>query len=496
MAGTTVTVGVDIGTSGTKGIAVTADGRVVASATAEYPLLTPRPGWSEQHPEDWWDATAKVLRSVTATPGLEIAAVGLSGQMHGSVFLDADDQVIRPALLWNDARTGAECAEIDRRLGRERVIEITGNPASAGMQAPKILWLRNHEPEHYARIGAVLLPKDFIRVRLTGGRMTDASDASGTLLVDLEARQWADEMLTGLEVPRAWLPEIVESAEVTGRITEDAARVTGLPSGTPVVAGGADNACAALGAGIATSGSGACSIGTSGTVFVHNDRPAHDPEGRLNAFCAAVPGGWHLMGVILSAGGCLRWLRDTLGAGHDFTALIDEGLTAPPGADGLFFLPYLAGERSPHMDPDARGAWIGLSLAHGRPHLIRAAIEGVGFAFGDCVGRMRTLGAAPRQLAVVGGGARHAGWRHMLEAQLDVPLQVLGGEEGPALGAALLAQVGAGMHRDVADACAACVATPVAAEPPDADLTRLYAGLQRRYGALYPALKAGGAFAA
>jgi xylulokinase len=503
---TAATIGVDVGTSATKGVLVAEDGRLLASASAGYPLLTPRPGWTEQHPEDWWRAAAEVLRRLTASaPDAEVAGVGLSGQMHGSVFLDGAGEVLRPALLWNDARTGAECAEIERRLGgRERVVAITGNRASAGFQAPKILWLRANEPDAYARVARVLPPKDHVRLRLTGEVATDAADASGTLLLDLATRRYSQEMLDALEVPRAWLPDVFEGVEVTSRVTAGAAALTGLPAGVPVVAGGGDNACAAVGAGILGQGQGAVSLGTSGVVFLRSDRPVTDPQGALNAFCDAA-GGWHLMGVVLSAGGALRWFADAVAgaeaeilrrAGVDpFAALVDQALALPPGADGLLFLPYLAGERSPHMDPQARGAWVGLSLAHDRRHMLRAVVEGVGYALADCLERMRGLGLEPARLALVGGGARNPAWRRLLATQLRAGLAAPSSEEGPALGAAILARVGAGMDADLASAAARVVPGGTQPVDPDRELEGVYRALHARYGALYPALKAAGAFA-
>jgi xylulokinase len=500
------TIGIDIGTSGAKGVLLTADGQVLARAGAGYPLLTPRPGWTEQNPEDWWQASVEVLRRLSAAaPGHAIAGVGLSGQMHGSVFLDTEDRPIRPALLWNDARTHAACAEIERRVGAERVIAITGNRASTGMQAPKLLWLRAHEPEAAARVARLLLPKDFIRLRLAGVHATDAADASGTLLLDLRSRGWSEEMLAALEVPRRLLPEVFESPEPTGRISAEAAALTGLPAGKPVVAGGGDNACAAIGTGLIEEGHGVCSLGTSGTLFVHSMTPRLDPEGALNAFCDAVPGGYHLMGVILSAGGALQWFRERIVAGEadllaangldPFAVLLSAAEAVPPGAEGLLFLPYLAGERSPHMDPHARGAFAGLSLAHHRGHLVRALIEGVGFAFADCLLRMRSLGIEPPAVMLTGGGAKAELWRSILAAQLKVPLTTATAAEGPALGAAILAQVGAGLHPDLPSAVRAAVPPAPELQAAEADLMERYAALHTRYRALYPALKAAGAFA-
>jgi xylulokinase len=503
MARIVATVGIDVGTSGTKGVLLAEDGRVLSRRTVPYPLLTPRPGWTEQDPEAWWGAARDVLRHLTAAPDVAIVGVGLSGQMHGSVFLDRENRVIRPALLWNDARTAEECREIERRVGAERVIAITGNRASAGFQAPKILWLRRHEPEAHARLARVLLPKDLLRLRLTGEVATDASDASGTLLLDLATRRYSPEMVEALGIPPAWLPHVHESTEVTGRVAEQAAAETGLPAGTPVVAGGGDNACAAIGAGIIAEGQGAVSLGTSGTLFLRGERLLVEPEGALNAFCDAA-GGWHLMGVILNAGGALRWFADAVAgleaealrrAGLDpFAVLVDQALALPEGAKGLLFLPYLAGERSPHNDPQARGAWVGLSLAHDRRHMLRALLEGVGHAFADCLERMRALGLEPQQLQLVGGGARNPAWRRLLATQLRVELATPAAEEGPALGAAILARVGIGIDPELATAVARVV--PADAEMTEPDLTgeaKLRA-LHARYQKLYPALRSAGLF--
>ena len=350
-------IGLDVGTSGVKAILVAADGAVVASAGAEYPLLTPRPGWTEQEPEDWWRASCAALRRLRAAAPGPIAALGLTGQMHGAVFLAADGQVIRPAILWNDQRTAAECAEIERRVGAERLRAIAGNPALTGFQAPKALWLRRHEPEAYARVRHLLLPKDFVRFRLTGDFASDASDAAGTLLLDLAARDWSAELLGALEIPRDWLPRVHEGPEVTGRVSAAGAAASGLPEGLPVVAGGGDNAAAAVGCGVVRPGTGLVSLGTSGVVFVASAGLEIDPGGALHAFCHAVPGRYHLMGVVLSAGGSLRWYREAIGAppaeggGDPYDALMTAAAAVAPGAEGLFFLPYLAGERTPHMDP-------------------------------------------------------------------------------------------------------------------------------------------------
>ncbi|WP_027135507.1 xylulokinase [Geminicoccus roseus] len=498
MTRTRATIGIDVGTSAVKGLLVATDGRVLASAFRDYPLLTPAPGWTEQDPEAWWQATVAVLREL-AGHDAELVGLGLAGQMHGSVFLDGQDQVIRPALLWNDGRTGQQVLQIERTVGRERLIEITGNAASAGMQAPKILWLRDHEPDAYARLAKVLLPKDFVRLRLTGEYVADAADASGTLLFDLAARSWSEELLAALDIPPAWLPDVVESPDHAGNLTDEAARATGLPAGLPVAAGAGDNAGAALGAGVVRPGQGVLSIGTSGTIFVHADQAMRDPNGALNGFCAAVPGGWHLMGVILAAGGALRWYRDAVAfderrqAGQDnkdvYDLLLAEAAEIEPGADGLFFLPYLSGERSPHMDAAARGAWIGLTLSHDRRHMVRALLEGVGFAFRDCLVRMRAEGASFDELVAVGGGAKSPAWRQMLADQLGLPLVVPAAEEGPAMGGAILASVAGGVHPDVEHAVAAMIRPPAKRTEPDPERAARYAALHEHYAALYPALR-------
>jgi xylulokinase len=497
-------IGLDVGTSGAKGILIGADGAVVGSAARDYPLLTPRPGWTEQEPDAWWRACCKVLRELVAAAPARIVGIGLTGQMHGAVFLDGEGRVIRPALLWNDQRTASECAEIEARVGPARLRAIAGNPALAGFQAPKILWLRNHEPEAYAQVRQVLLPKDFVRFRLTGGRATDASDAAGTLLLDLAQRDWSVELLGALEIPRSWLPRVHEGPEVTGSVSAEGAGATGLAEGLPVVAGGGDNAAAAVGCGAVHPGTGLVSLGTSGVVFVPTADLRIDRSGALHAFCHAVPGRYHLMGVILSAGGALRWYLDAIapeqGAkaradGRDpFEMLLREAAEVPPGADGLFFLPYLAGERTPHMDPDARGAWLGLTLAHSRRHLLRALIEGVSFGLKDALELMRAAGVRPASLQALGGGGRSSHWRRILAAVFDLPLQRLAVEEGPAMGAALLAQVGVGIHRSVEAAVAATVRSYGPIEAPEPELARRYGEVYARYRQLYPALKAAGVF--
>jgi xylulokinase len=478
-------IGVDVGTSGTRALAVTTDGELVAEANRPHELLTPRPGWSEQDPGEWWDATQAALAEVAAAAE-DVVGLGLTGQMHGSVFLDAVGEVIRPALLWNDQRTAAECAEITERVGAERLLEIAGNPALTGFQAPKVLWLARHEPDAYARVASVLLPKDYVRLRLTGEHATDASDAAGTLLLDVRARDWSPAILDALEIPREWMPAVHEGPEVAGTLRDDLAAELGLPRSLPVAAGGGDNAAAAVGVGVVREGSLSSSIGTSGVIFSHRDAFAPDPSGRVHAFCHAVPGAWHLMSVTLSAGGSLSWWRDQLGS--DFDALVAEAAAVEPGAEGLVFLPYLTGERTPHLDPDARGGFVGLTVRHGRGHLTRAVMEGVAFSMRDGLEIMRDLGTPDDDVRAVGGGARSPLW---LQLQADVygrPIRRTVIDEGPAYGAALLAGVAAGAFADVGDAAARVRLREEVTEP-DPERARRYEELYGVYASLYPALR-------
>ena len=430
--------------------------------------------------------------------GHHIVGIGLTGQIHGSVFLDERDRSIRPALLWNDARTGSECDELERRVGAERLREITGNPALAGFQAPKILWLRNHEPTRFAKVCKIMLPKDYVRFRLTGEFATDVSDVAGTLLLDLERRDWSSVILDATEIPRKWLPSVCEGPDVTDGLHKEASKRTGIPLGTPVVAGGGDNAASAVGAGVVRSGTGLLSLGTSGVVFVHSNAAKADPVGAIHACCHAVPSRYHLMGVILSAGGALRWYRDTLASeemsaagrlGRDpYELLCEEATAVPAGAEGLFFLPYLAGERTPHMNPYARCAWIGLSLAHGRPHLVRSILEGVGFALKNSLVRIQALDVSLDELQAVGGGMQNPLWRKILSSVLDVPLRRLEVEQGAPFGAALLASVGSGVFSDVDEAIASAVRVKDDVEAPDPDLAAIYADLYGKFVRLYPGL--------
>ncbi len=470
-------VGIDVGTTGVKGLAIDPAGAVLARAEAEYALRTPRPGWAEQDPADWWEATESVLRELRASGGAP-AGIGLSGQMHGLVVLDGQDQVLRPAILWNDQRTGAECAEIERTVGLERLIELTGNRALPGFTAPKLLWLRRHEPELYARISRVLLPKDYVRLRLAGQHATDVSDASGTLLLDVAHRRWSDELLETLDLDPAWLPPALESPAPSGETAD----------GVPVAAGAGDQAAGAVGVGVDRRGPVSVVLGTSGVVFAALDEFAADRKARVHAFCHAIPAMWHAMGVMLSAAGSLRWLRDVAGSGTNYDTLVAQAGLWPAGAEGLVFLPYLAGERTPHVDPDARGAFVGLSVRHDRGALVRAVLEGVAFGLRDSLDLVSELGGQPELGRVSGGGARSELWLRIVASALELPLQRVAVDEGAAFGAALLAGVAAGVWSDVHDAVAATVRGGDTIEPVP-DWVEVYGEQRQRYRALYPALE-------
>jgi xylulokinase len=454
-----VLVGLDVGTTGVKAVALSPDGDVLASASAEYELSTPQPGFAEQDPEDWWRAAQSCLER------LPQGHVGLSGQMHGLVVLDASDRVLRPAILWNDQRTGAECAEIEARVGLERLIELTGNRALTGFTAPKILWLRTHEPETYAQIRHVLLPKDYVRLRLTGQHAIDAADASGTLLFDVAGRRWSEEVCAALEIPLEWLPPAHESTEI---------------------AGAGDQAAGALGVGIVDPGPVSVVLGTSGVVFSVLPAYAPDAQARVHVFCHAVPGTWHAMGVMLSAAGSFAWLRRAVGA--DYGLLDVEAARWPPGTEGLLFAPYLAGERTPHADPDARGAFTGLSLRHDRGALARATLEGVGYGLRDSLELLRELGVRPEVGRASGGGAASDLWLQIVASVLGLPLERTETEDGAAFGAALLAGVREGVFADAADAVARCVRVRDRIEP-NPDWSAAYEQGYERYRLLYPTLR-------
>jgi xylulokinase len=448
-----VLIGLDVGTSGVKGVAIEEDGTVAAVAEESYALSTPQPGWAEQDPDDWWRASQRVLAQ------LPEGLIGLAGQMHGLVVLGPRDEVLRPAILWNDQRTGLECEEIERRIGLERLLELTGNRAMPGFTAPKLLWLQRHEPDVHAQIRHVLLPKDYVRWRLTGERTIDVADASGTLLFDVAHRRWSEEVCGALEVPLDWLPSAYESTEV---------------------ATAGDQAAGALGVGIAAPGALSIVLGTSGVVFAV--LPRFEVDARLHVFCHAVPGTWHAMGVMLSAAGSLSWFRDVVGA--EYGALDVEATRWDPGVEGLLFAPYLAGERTPHIDPAARGAFTGLSLRHDRGALARAVMEGVAFGLRDSLELLRELGVEAHVGRVSGGGARSDLWVRVVASVLRLPVERMQLEEGAAYGAALLAGVRAGVFADVADAVGRCVRIRETIEP-EWDYEDAYA----RFRSLYPTLK-------
>ncbi len=494
-------LGIDVGTTSTRVLVIDERGVVRGSHATEYPLSTPRPNWAEQDPHDWWEATITAVRAAMDRAGIggdAIAGVGLSGQMHGSVFLDAADEVIRPALLWCDQRTAKQCAWITETVGADDVVTETLNPVLTGFQAPKIIWLRDEEPEAWARLRRVLLPKDYVRLRLTGEYATEVSDASGTSLLNVRERRWSQVMLERLELPEQWLPAVYESQEVSGAISARAAALTGLAEGTPVVGGGGDQAAGAVGNGIVRAGVVSVSTGTSGVVFAHLDEPVVDEELRTHTFCHAVPGKWHVMGVMLSAGGSLRWLRDELcpaevevaaRAGVDaYELMTAEAATAPVGCEGLVFLPYLTGERTPYANPNARGVFFGLSLRHGRPHLIRAVLEGVAYGLRDSLQIIEAMGVEITQVRASGGGARSPLWRQIQTDVTGYPHSIINVDEGPAYGAALLAGVGAGLYGSVGEACDATIHI---VDTPEVDEVshRLYAGYYRLYRRLYRQLE-------
>ncbi|MFL5937307.1 MAG: xylulokinase [Gaiellaceae bacterium] len=454
-------VGVDVGTTAVKAVAIDTDGNVLTREEESYELSTPQPGWAEQDPDDWVRAAERALSRLDAT------SVGFSGQMHGLVALGEDDAPLRPAILWNDQRTGAECAEIEQRIGLERLIELTGNRALTGFTAPKLLWLRAHEPDVYARIRSILLPKDYVRLKLLGERAIDVADASGTLLFDVAQRRWSDEVLDALEVPREWLPPVHES---------------------PAIAGAGDQAAGALGVGVTGPGPVSVVLGTSGVVFGVLERFEADAEARVHVFCHAVPGTWHAMGVMLSAAGSLQWLHDAVAPDASFETLMDEAATWPPGCEGLLFAPYLAGERTPHADPDARGAFTGLSLRHDRGALVRAVLEGVAYGLRDALELLRALGVRPQVGRISGGGARSTLWREIVASVLDLPLETVAVEEGAAYGAALLAGCRDGTFSDPRSAAERCVRATGRTDPQPSWVTA-YADGYERFRRLYPALR-------
>lgn len=494
-------MGIDLGTSGTKTVLFDREGTVVASSSAEYPLYQEKNGWAEQDPQDWWQAASDTIADVIERTGIdagEIRGVGISGQMHGLVMLDAGGNILRRSIIWCDQRTAAECAEITEKVGARRLIEITANPALTGFTASKILWVRNHEPELYARCAHILLPKDFIRYKLTGDFATEVSDASGMQLLDVPGRCWSGEVLEKLEIDRALLPKVYESPEVTGVISEEAGKITRLKPGTPVVGGAGDNAAAAVGTGVVRDGKAFTTIGTSGVVFAHTDKLAIDPKGRVHTFCCAVPGAWHVMGVTQAAGLSLKWYKDNFcadevqtarGLGVDPYYILDkQAARSPIGANRLLYLPYLMGERTPHLDPDCRGVFFGLSGMHTKYDLLRAVMEGVTYSQRDSVEILREMGVTTDEMLACGGGGSSALWRQMLADTYNCPVKTVKSKEGPALGAAILAGVGAGLYSSVQAACDQMVQTNPEQAPVEENVPRYEAAYQV-YRSLYPSLK-------
>jgi len=485
-------LGIDVSTTGSKALLIDTAGSVIAVASSPHTLSTPKPLWSEQDPEEWWQATAQSIRSVlqanTIKPGA-IKSIGLTGQMHGLVLLGESGVVLRPAILWNDQRTQAQCDEIHRLIGRERLIQICGNIALTGFTAPKILWVAQNEPEIYTQARHVLLPKDYIRYRLTGEYAMDKADGSGTILFNLKERSWSSELLSALNIPESWMPPTFEGTEFTGVVNDSAAAETGLLAGTPVVAGGGDQSAQAVGVGSVEPGIIGLSVGTSGVVFATTPSALIEPQGRLHAFCHAVPGMWHFMGVMLSAAGSLQWFRDTLAPGEDFDTLMKEAETVPAGCEGLQFLPYLSGERTPHPDPNARGAFIGLTLRHHRSSLPRSVLEGVAFGLKDGFMLIQEAGLPSfTQIRASGGGTKSALWRQILASVLNYELVTVNTSEGAAFGAALLAGVGAGAWSDVLSACHQTIRVTARTLPNPQDVV-VYQHSYSLYRDLYPALR-------
>ncbi len=494
-------LGIDVGTGGTRAVVVDESGSVVGSATAEHaPFASPQAGWAEQDPRDWWRAAAEAIREVLTQPRVSadrIACVGFSGQMHGLVLLDKDSEVLRPALLWCDQRTHGQCRAVTEQMGAARLIELTSNPALTAFTLPKLLWVRDQEPGVWTRVRSVLLPKDYVRLRLTGERATDVADASGTLLFDVAGRRWSDAMLAAMEIDEAYLPTVFESPEITGRVSTEGAAATGLRKGTPVVAGTGDQAAGAVGMGIVRPGAVSATIGTSGVVFAATDRPALDKRGRVHTFCHAVPGRWHVMGVTQAAGLSLRWFRDRFGVAEHaalkekqdpYDLLCEEAANAPPGSDGALWTPYLMGERTPHLDPHARAALVGLTASHTRAHIIRAILEGVAFSLRDTLTLFAEMNVPVERIRLGGGGARAPLWRQIQADVYGQAVEILAAEEGAAYGAALLAGVGGGVWSSVDEACAQAVQVAARVEP-DQTVSAL---MNRRYAAfraLYPALR-------
>jgi xylulokinase len=486
----TYLLGLDISTTGAKALIINEKGEVVASHTTPQPISTPKPQWSEQNPSDWWEGIAASIRAALEAANLrgdDIACVGLTGQMHGLVLQDAAGEVLRPAILWNDQRTGPQCDEINQIVGEKRLVELTGNRVLAGFTATKIMWVRENEPDVYARGAHFLLPKDYIRYKLTGEYAMDLGDASGTLVLDIRNRRWLPELLDKFEIPEAWLPKLYEGTDITGQVHAQAAEATGLKVGTPVVGGGGDQQAGAVGVGAVKPGIISLVVGTSGVVFTSIDHYAYEPEGRIHIMCHSVPGLWDFMGVTLAAAGSLQWFYNTLAANESFDDLLAPAGEVQPGSEGLVFLPYLSGERHPYPDPYARGAFIGLTVRHTRAHMTRAVLEGVAFSLKDCVKLMEDAGVRDYEVRISGGGSKSPLWRQIIADVLGAPLVSTSTTEGAAYGAALMAAVGAGVFPDVATACDQTIQTGDRTEPSAA--VGAYEHPYEVYRSLYPTLR-------
>ena len=492
-------LGIDLGTSGTKTVLFDQTGKGICSATVEYPLYQPQNGWAEQDPEDWYHAAVSTIQTVLGKSGVnpaDVVSMGISGQMHGLVMLDENNQVIRRSIIWADQRTARECEEITEKVGYENMIRITANPALTGFTLSKLMWVRKHEPENYARCRHILLPKDYVRFMLTGDFATEVSDASGMQMLDVPNRCWSDELLGILDIDKALLPKVYESCEVTGHISAEAAKLTGLTEKTLVVGGAGDNAAAAVGTGVVVDGKAFTTIGTSGVVFAHTDKLAIDPKGRVHTFCCAVPGAWHVMGVVQAAGLSLKWFRDNFCASEMATAAAmgvdtyeltnQEAAQSPIGANKLIYAPYLMGERTPHLDADCRGMFFGLSAMHQRRDLLRAVMEGVTYALNDSLNILKGMGVAPETMLACGGGGKSPLWRQMLADVMNCPVATTVNTEGPALGVAILAGVGAGLYRTVPEACQAMIHENPAQQPIAENIPK-YAKVYEVYRKLYPA---------
>lgn len=492
-------LGIDIGTGGTRAVVVDVAGRILASATVEHrAFASPHTGWAEQDARDWWRATCEAVRAALAqgfAKAADIQCIGFSGQMHGATLLDERDEVLRPAIIWCDVRTDKECHRLTERIGAERLIELVSNPALENFTLPKLLWVKEHEPEIWSRVRSVLLPKDYVRLKLSGERATDVADASGTLLLDVRERTWSNAMLDYAEIDRSLLPALFESQEVCGRVSSDGARATGLIEGTPIVAGAGDQAAGAVGLGVVRPGAVSATIGTSGVVFAATDRPALDLRGRVHTFCHAIPGRWHVMGVTQAAGLSLRWFRDRFSASSaksdeelSYQSLVEEAAHVPAGADGVMWLPYLMGERTPHLDPRARAALVGLTASHTHAHVVRAILEGVAFSLRDTLTIFDEMNVPVETIRLGGGGARSALWRQIQADVYGQAVDLAETEEGAAYGAALLAGVGAGVWSSIDEACAQIVRVSKRINP-DAQAARLLNARYKIYQSLYPALR-------